>query len=62
MFLQIKYLKIALVNSIEFTDPKYDQPKFSCGFLIKYKDETFTAKHILKIVKPIHVSLKLNSN
>lgn len=48
------FKEIALVNSIEFVNPKYDQPKFSCGFLIKYKNETFavTAKHILKIIKP----------
>lgn len=48
------FKEIALVNRIEFTDPKYDQQKFSCGFLIKYNNETFavTAKHILKIIKP----------
>lgn len=48
------FKEIALVNSIEFIDPKYDQPKFGCGFLIKYKDEIFavTARHILKIIKP----------
>lgn len=46
--------EIALVNGIEFVNPKYDQPKFSCGFLIKYNNETFavTAKHILKVIKP----------
>ncbi|MNK70980.1 Trypsin [compost metagenome] len=45
---------IALTNSIEFVDPKYDQPRFSCGFLIKHKGEEFavTAKHLLKIIKP----------
>lgn len=48
------FKEIALVNGIEFINPKYDQPKFSCGFLIKYNNETFavTAKHILKIIKP----------
>ena len=48
------FKEIALVNKIEFINPKYDQPKFSCGFLIKYNNETFavTAKHILKIIKP----------
>ncbi|AWK05777.1 hypothetical protein HYN56_16665 [Flavobacterium crocinum] len=48
------FKEIALVNRIEFVNPKYDQPKFSCGFLIKYNNETFavTAKHILKIIKP----------
>ncbi|MFD1604485.1 trypsin-like serine protease [Flavobacterium artemisiae] len=48
------FKEIALVNGIEFVDPKYDQPKFSCGFLLKYNNEIFavTAKHILKVVKP----------
>ncbi|WJS94245.1 serine protease [Flavobacterium johnsoniae] len=48
------FKEIALVNGIEFTNPKYDQPKFSCGFLLKYNNETFavTAKHLLKIIKP----------
>lgn len=48
------FKEIALVNRIEFINAKYDQPKFSCGFLIKYNNETFavTAKHILKIIKP----------
>ncbi|MFT3681339.1 MAG: trypsin-like serine protease [Ferruginibacter sp.] len=45
---------IVLVNKIEFINPAFDQPKFSCGFLLKYKDDTFavTAKHIIKIIKP----------
>ena len=44
---------IALTNKIDFVDPKFDQPRFSCGFLIKYKADTFavTAKHLLKIIK-----------
>lgn len=48
------FKEIALVNRIEFINAKYDQPKFSCGFLIKYNNETFavTAKHILKVIKP----------
>lgn len=48
------FKEIALVNKIEFINPKYDQPKFSCGFLLKYDNETFavTAKHLLKIIKP----------
>ncbi len=44
---------LALVNKIEFFNPKFDQPKFSCGFLLQYGHDTFaiTAKHILKIIK-----------
>ncbi|MCD0489534.1 trypsin-like serine protease [Pedobacter sp. MC2016-14] len=44
---------IALSNKIDFVDPKFDQPRFSCGFLLKYKADTFavTAKHLLKHVK-----------
>lgn len=44
---------ITLVNRIDFIDSKYDQQKFSCGFLINYKGEEFavTAKHLLKIIK-----------
>ncbi|SOD11453.1 Trypsin [Pedobacter xixiisoli] len=44
---------ISLVNRIDFIDPKYDQPRFSCGFLINYSGEEFavTAKHLLKIIK-----------
>jgi hypothetical protein len=45
---------IALTNRIAFTDPKYDQPRFSCGFLLKHHRDTFavTAKHLLKVIKP----------
>jgi hypothetical protein len=44
---------ITLVNKIEFVDSKYDQPKFSCGFLLAYNKDTFaiTARHILKVIK-----------
>lgn len=44
---------IALVNRIDFTDPKFDQPRFSCGFLFKHQGDTFavTAKHLLKVIK-----------
>ena len=46
--------EIALVNEIRFYDTKLDQPKFSCGFLLNYNNDTFaiTAKHVLKIIKP----------
>lgn len=46
--------EIALVNQISFYNSKFDQPKFSCGFLLKYNTDTFvvTAKHLLKIIKP----------
>jgi hypothetical protein len=45
---------IALSNRIDFVDSNFDQPRFSCGFLIKHKADTFavTAKHLLKIIKP----------
>ena len=44
---------ITLVNKIDFVDPKFDQPKFSCGFLVKYGKDTLavTAKHLIKIIK-----------
>jgi hypothetical protein len=44
---------ITLVNKIEFFDPQFDQPKFSCGFLLEYGNDTFaiTAKHIVKVIK-----------
>jgi hypothetical protein len=45
---------ITLVNKIDFFDSKLDQPKFSCGFLLQYNNETYavTAKHLLKYIKP----------
>ncbi|TDH28633.1 hypothetical protein EXU57_00720 [Segetibacter sp. 3557_3] len=44
---------IALVNGIEFVNKKFNQPRFSCGFLLKHNNDTFavTAKHLLKIIK-----------
>jgi hypothetical protein len=44
---------ITLVNRIDFVNPKFDQAKFSCGFLLKYGKDTLaiTAKHLLKIIK-----------
>lgn len=44
---------IALTNRIAFVDSTFDQPRFSCGFLVKYQSDTFavTAKHLLKIIK-----------
>jgi len=44
---------IALLNKIDFIDSKFDQPKFGCGFLLKFKNDTFgvTAKHLLKFIK-----------
>jgi hypothetical protein len=46
--------EIALVNEIRFYNSRLDQPRFSCGFLLKYNGDTFavTAKHLLKIIKP----------
>lgn len=46
--------EITLVNKIDFFDSKLDQPKFSCGFLLQYNNETYavTAKHLLKHIKP----------
>jgi len=44
---------VALVNKIDFINPKYDQPKFACGFLLLNGNDTFavTAKHLLKHIK-----------
>jgi len=49
-----KFEEIALVNKIEFYNSTYDQPRFSCGFLLEFNKDTFaiTAKHLLKIIKP----------
>jgi hypothetical protein len=46
--------EIALVNGIEFYNSKFDQPRFSCGFLLQFNNDTFaiTAKHLLKVIKP----------
>src|SRR5688572_13255364 len=46
--------EITLVNKIEFLNSKFDQSRFSCGFLLQYNNDTFavTAKHLLKIIKP----------
>ena len=45
---------IALLNRIEFNDTAFNQQKFSCGFLLKHKSDTFavTAKHLIKVIKP----------
>ena len=46
--------EITLVNRIDFFESKLDQPKFSCGFLLRHNDNIYavTAKHLLKIIKP----------
>lgn len=48
-----KFEPIALVNKITFFDSKFDQARFSCGFLLKLDNDTFavTAKHLFKIIK-----------
>jgi len=45
--------EIALTNRIDFTDPQFNQPRFSCGFLLRHGNDTFaiTAKHLLKVIK-----------
>jgi hypothetical protein len=45
--------EIALTNRIEFADPHFDQPRFSCGFLLVQGRDTFavTARHLLKFIK-----------
>jgi len=56
---------IALVNKIDFFDHKFDQPRFSCGFLLKYGKDTLaiTAKHIIKVIKPDNMnSLSFENN
>jgi hypothetical protein len=49
-----KFDNIALTNKIEFVDSKFDQPRFSCGFLLAYANDTFavTAKHLMQFIKP----------
>jgi hypothetical protein len=49
-----KFDAITLLNNIEFENSKFNQPKFSCGFLLKYQNDTFavTAKHLLQIIHP----------
>lgn len=49
-----KFPAIALMNDIRFENQKFDQPRFSCGFLLKYQNDTFavTAKHLLQIIHP----------
>jgi len=56
---------IALVNKIDFFDHKFDQPRFSCGFLLKHGKDTLavTAKHIIKVIKPDNMnSLSFENN
>lgn len=50
---QENFEDIALTNRIDFVDSKFDQSRFSCGFLIKHNANVFavTAKHLLKIIK-----------
>jgi hypothetical protein len=49
-----KFDNIALTNKIEFVNPKFDQARFSCGFLLAYANDTFavTAKHLMQFIKP----------
>ncbi|MCB2409442.1 trypsin-like serine protease [Hymenobacter lucidus] len=44
---------IALTNRIDFTDPQFNQPRFSCGFLLRHNGDTVavTAKHLLKVIR-----------
>lgn len=48
-----RFDEITLVNEITFFDSKFDQPRFSCGFLLKYGKDTLaiTAKHLLNVIK-----------
>lgn len=48
-----KFDNITLLNKIAFNDAKYDQAKFSCGFVLQHHSQNFavTAKHLLKIIK-----------
>lgn len=47
------FKEMTMVNKVEFFNPKFDQEKFACGFLLKYDNDTFaiTAKHILQVIK-----------
>lgn len=44
---------ISLINKIEFFDSARNRDKLGCGFLLKYRQDTFavTAKHILSVAK-----------
>jgi len=60
-----KFEAITLVNKIDFFNPKFDQSRFSCGFLLKYGKDTLavTAKHILKFIKTDNMNtLTLENN
>ena len=48
-----KFEDLALVNKIDFFNAKFDQTKFGCGFLLKFRQDTFavTAKHLIKFIK-----------
>ncbi|MCC2546614.1 S1 family peptidase [Hymenobacter sp. BT175] len=50
---QKTFPEITLTNRIEFADPQNNQPRFSCGFLLRHRNDTFavTAKHLLKVIK-----------
>ncbi|MDT3402066.1 trypsin-like serine protease [Mucilaginibacter terrae] len=59
-----KFADIALTNKIDFVHSKYDQPRFSCGFLIKFNADTFavTAKHLVKFIKTDEMKTLIFSN
>lgn len=45
-------------------NPKFDQPKFGCRFLLKYDidNHAVTAKHLLKIIKSNNMNYKTIGN
>ena len=44
---------ITMINNVYYKDSKFDKIDIGCGFLLKYKNDTFaiTAKHILIVAK-----------
>jgi len=50
----IKFPPISLINKLEFYNSENDWDRIGCGFLLKYREDTFaiTAKHVLAVAKP----------
>ncbi len=59
-----KFDAITLRNNIEFESKQFNQPAFSCAFLLKYQNDTFavTAKHLLQIIHPPEMKAVLFEN
>jgi hypothetical protein len=44
---------ITLINKVEFFDSSYNNHNAACGFLLRFKNDTFaiSAKHVLLVAK-----------